>query len=204
MTTKLQFTIPAKILKAVAAFASRDETRYILQGVCVEASKEKTLLIATNGRMAVIYNATDDIDWVKTPDVALSFVVPIHLIQKAEPDALRRVALNQWNGDGVEFVSLTGKIEMRDKTVEGHYPNWRHIIPAKEPTPMTRICINPGFLDRFSKFANAVSHSGAGVILQQRGGEFEALTIHPATALNNWIGILMPLRGESFTNPTWI
>lgn len=207
--TKLQFTIPAKIIKAVSAFASNDETRVVIQGVCVETSKDnegknKTLFIATNGRMAMIYNATDDIEATTMPEQSESFIIPLSLIQKSEPDEFKRLTVRVWSEEPITFAGLSGKIEMRDKIVEGNYPNWRQIVPSAEPAPMKRLCINPGFLDKFAKFANAVSHSGAGVIIQQRGGEFDALTVHPATAINNWIGVLMPLRGESFSNPTWI
>jgi DNA polymerase-3 subunit beta len=60
-------------LRAVSALAARDDIRYYLNGVLIEASAHTTRLVGTNGHVMGIY---DNIDQENELDGRVSFIVP--------------------------------------------------------------------------------------------------------------------------------
>ncbi len=117
----------ARALKAVSHAVSKDETRYNLNGVCIDADGESTVrCIATDGhRLAVADAGAITLPWsgeVILPRRAVKLLIP--LIGKAPMARIAKVGNNllQFAGDGWR---------MDCRLIEGEFPNWKQVVPKQ-------------------------------------------------------------------------
>lgn len=191
-------TINLRILAAAVAFASKDETRYYLNGVCLEIEARAVNYIATDGHRLIAYR--EDIEDHDTPDNLLTgtFIIPTphckpHKLEK-EDDPRAKIF-----GSG----RLTIAINFCDVTflpIDGVYPDWRRAIP-REPVSGKIAQYNLDYLAAFKKFAGLVglpmpfvAHNGEGPAAIWFSGRPEVL------------GMIMPVRCTDELNnapPDW-
>lgn len=136
--SKYTTTVLLSELKALTTFASLDESRHILMGVCCEIQKDKTLLIATDGRrLAVIRSLGDGAGNTCDP---VSFVIPSKLLARMVKP--RRKSKLGENDIEIDYDSAAERVSMRHiaqdytlsgKIIEGSFPSWRQCIPEKKP-----------------------------------------------------------------------
>jgi DNA polymerase-3 subunit beta len=117
-------------LGIVAGCASTDATRYVLNGVYFTA-EDGGLLIATDGRRLAGAPA-------RVPD--REFVLPttaVHVL--IHPDfSTRDAAVMQPTKDDDGHIQFrSGPHTLIAKTIEGHYPNYRNVIPGYMPQSVT-------------------------------------------------------------------
>jgi hypothetical protein len=145
--------IHARSLKAMAAFASEDDMRYVLQSVLVEVSGHRVYYIATDGRiMCVLLGGDDD-----GPNRRA--VVPARIIERTDPslDAKGEVTPTALVVDGL----IAGDMDtFRFDPVESdgnRYPNWRQVWPKEPPPPPTAApVIGPMYLSALLEFEVAI------------------------------------------------
>ena len=117
-------------LAIVAGCASTDATRYVLNGVHF-TPEDGGMLIATDGRRLAGAPA-------RVP--SREFVLPtaaVHVL--AHPDfSTRDTAVLQSDDDkGTHIQFRSGPHTLIAKTIEGHYPNYRNVIPSHLPQSVT-------------------------------------------------------------------
>lgn len=198
--TTCSFLIPPKYLKAIAAFASKDETRYVLNGVCVDRHNNSTILVATDGRRLGAVELTDEIHDF-TAENFEPFIIPASLIQSLPKPS------SAYNGR--IRISLNGSVSASaSKTVsvdpiDGIYPKWKHVIPSPSAYE-TRGNINVN-LDLLSDFPKAIrSILGTSGVTISAKDEMSPILIRAASASNKFIGVIMPVRMEpSAQLPEW-
>lgn len=192
-------TINLRILAAAVAFASKDETRYYLNGVCLEIEPRAVNYVATDGHRLIAYR--EKIEDADTPDNLLTgtFIIPTphckpHKLGK-EDDPRAKIF-----GSG----RLTIAINFCDVTflpIDGVFPNWRGVIP-RTPVSGKLAQYNLDYLATFKKFAAAVglpmpfvAHNGEGPAAVWFAGRGEAL------------GMVMPNRTSDEIGrspPDWV
>jgi hypothetical protein len=150
----INFKISAKHLHLIAAFASTDETRFVICGVLIELRPgSPPMLVATDGRCLASLR-TDEIHNAETPTF---IVIPSSFTQHMQVyyDAMLE---HEHLGFDVYFAfdsqtnlieATVAEITFKFKAVEGNFPNWRQILPDI-PTPcameLDRTVFNPKLL----------------------------------------------------------
>ena len=168
-------------LRAISALAARDDIRYYLNGVLIEASTHTTRLVGTNGHVMGIY---DNIDQENELDGRVSFILPESAL------ALLKPAKNKLDQVVIENGTLTvvGGASVNFTAVDGKYPDYARVIPDKVTGETAQF--NPDYVADFKKaykLLNAktfhIHHNGHGGAVVDFG-------------LANFLGVMMPLRSS--------
>ncbi len=121
-------------LRLTAFAVSRDETRYVLNGILMHVGPEGVRLVATDGRRLAFYEKKEKVDTQE----ALDFILPTKAVQE--------VAKLLEENEEVELVALKnqvlfhfGKTYVVSRLIEGHFPNYEQVIPKEE---RTRSCVD--------------------------------------------------------------
>jgi DNA polymerase III sliding clamp (beta) subunit (PCNA family) len=138
--------IPA--YRKLAAFASTDESRLVLNSVCADVSGNETALVATDGRRLTL------ISGVGLPRFKTGAVIPVTrflqwsgLPEDAEAGSVKA-------DQQVRICVKAGPWTYRVKAVDGIYPNYRQVIPTGN-NPAHRISFPDGEVDSLEKVIEA-------------------------------------------------
>lgn len=136
-------------LKAVSRFMAKQDIRYYLNGLHVEATKTHTILVATDGRklLAVRQKATNNIE------APTSLIMPDDAVKLLTMGCRPRNALQEFNlqdrGNGKWTGRMLGVPSMpwiEFEKIEGVFPNWRKVVPEKFPDQPGAAQINPNYI----------------------------------------------------------
>lgn len=187
MADLLTSTINLRILAAAVPFASKDETHYYLNGVCLEIEPRAVTYIATDGHRMIAYR--DEKQDEDSPDNLLlgTFIIPTphckpHKIEKDD------------SAEAKIFGSprLTIAYDFCDVTflpIDGIYPDWRKTIPAGLASGVLAQ-FSLDYLAAFKKFAAAADLPAP--FVAHNGVEAPATIWFPGR--EDVIGIVMPLK----------
>lgn len=136
-----QFIITAadlrKGLSRVSASQSTDETRYVLNGVCFELTKEKGVLrcIATDGRRMSYQDVA--CSWLPDKDKPMEFIVPsgtIRFILPSLPKDKNTPVQVSFKDNHVSFMFRNGELGvlLTSKLIDGNFPNYKQVIPTPD------------------------------------------------------------------------
>jgi DNA polymerase-3 subunit beta len=184
-------------LKAVNVAASDEKTRYYLNGVCLQASRENgIILVATDGHRLMAIRQTENYDGDEINIIIPRAIIDAIKIPKGIPDGeLTKIDDTKWSLD-IAGVATTFA------PVDGIFPDWRRVVPETcDGTPAT---FNTAYYGDFGKVAkilgkNAASlsiiHNGPGPSLVDFGDDIECF------------GVIMPLRHrvshDGYVKPSW-
>lgn len=115
-------------LAAVGCAASRDESRFILNGVYVLNKGGKQCFVATDGRRLHIFEG----DGPK--DANVSAILPSHAVQRLCA-LMKSGKVTMWIGERSASFRIEredGDVFVKTKVVEGNFPNYKQVIPARE------------------------------------------------------------------------
>ncbi|QTD88803.1 DNA polymerase III subunit beta [Burkholderia anthina] len=195
----MKINATASALKAVQLIAPRDDIRYYMNGVLVEAREKETRLAATDGHRLVVYRieCNNEVPAGET----ISIIVPNAVID--------RLKLSKETPDEVTFESAEAgrvfishdDIRVTFTPIEGIFPNYRKVIPEK-------VSGEPGhykhaYLADFQKIAAALRRQrtlrDAAAVLYQNGATGPAVvTLHGE---DDFVGVVMPMRIETTEQP---
>ena len=216
--------VSAEAVACVAPFISTEETRYYLNGVCIERAKEGVLLIATNGHCAGIYHdaSAQIIGGFERPIVRISPSIRENLRRKwaevifeedDEPSYIQQGPPNRrvrFTSEGAVTLILDGTrvLSSHNSLIDGTFVDWRRILPAvisETPSPAQFAACYLQDFDRDAIRAGGRSNSGITILPG-------AMSKDPAIVLTedpNFLGILMPqhfetTRARGFDSKQWI
>ncbi len=177
--------INIRLLKAAALVASKEQVRYYLNGVAVQAGPRGLYLVATDGHRALAFRQSGD----DLPEV--NIIIPADIIAGIKPPK------------GVDIVYLTKESESRWRIdycgasisfapIDGTFPDWRRIVPKETSGELAQF--DPAYIGDFAKVAKAlganakagvkISHNGPGPALVTFGDDIDGF------------GLLMPTRAN--------
>jgi|GEM_PF-3895726 len=206
-----KFPIELKALKALALLASKDETRYVLNGVAVSREGGSIFVVATDGRRLGVIRciATDEHEFTETRPL----IIPLDLIKRApKPIVGHEVTISS---DG-KLITITNHIDtVVGKGIEGNYPNWKHVIPDGPVCAPRRIAFNPEQMRGFFDVGKVLVGYKTSFLLEQiaptdnqnHEGFWSSPFILRISGLNEFFGILMPLstsREDIEFIPGWV
>lgn len=182
----LTSTINLRVLGAAVAFASKDEARYYLNGVCLEIDARSVTYVATDGHRLIAYH--DEKQDPEAPDNLLigKFIIPT---AHCKPHKLEKDDV----GEAKIFGSgrLTIAHDYCDVTflpIDGVYVDWRKTIP-KTAASGVLAQFNLDYLAAFKKFAGALDQ---GMPFVAPNGEGPALVWF--SRCPHCFGIVMPTK----------
>lgn len=199
-----------KELKDLSFFASKDETRYTLNGVCIELEGYHVRLVATDGRrLAALETGGVDSDPVVS---RRSFIVPLDLIDKVKVGVKFPLELYWAKRPEVDYYDLEFKMGSRSikaRSIEGTFPKWREVIQEASPKPTNIFSFNLEFGADFAKAAKLLCPAvGAQAVVRGfgeygEGGHVSAYLVS-LPMRPDFVGVIMPVRMENLpTYPTW-
>lgn len=195
----MKITIMRDQLIAALCTAGKDDIRYYLNGVFVEASNMETRLTSTNGHIVSTQRA--DAKDENEVDGVVQMIIPRAALEKIKNHkVLRTVELND-EGGAWGIVDFDARTEF--VPVDGKYPEYRRVIPATFSGEAAQF--NPNYIALFAKAAKAlgamngdaprlaISHNGrTGNALVSIGRDDE------------YIGVIAPCKMEpTACRPEW-
>lgn len=209
MADTIQISIPAGFIDAAMRAVSKEETRYYLKGVFIDA---RGFIAATNGHVAFAARCNDaykltDVKPTYPNDALPGVIVPSDAILQAGKAAGRTKGLCyviERDAQGLWWI-LYGNARVHFAPVDGSFPDWARIIPAA-PAALVAAHFNPLYIGKLGDMAKALrdgKKDAASLFKLHQNGENPALvTFASEDALGqrtDCCGVLMPMRekGES-------
>lgn len=134
-------TVLLSELKAIKTFASIDSSRFVLIGVSCEIHKDKTLLVATDGRRLAVLRSLS----MPSDSAPVRFVIPSHLLarmthakRKAKPGENDVLIEHDTESRAVSLRHPSRDYTITGKSLEASFPEWRKVIP--EPSASATRC----------------------------------------------------------------
>lgn len=187
---KITFTVRRDYLRALTVLAPATDIRYYLNGILFEVRPDSTTMVATSG---TLMGALRDDSMASGPGVpadGVEFIMPIDLAKRIK-------AHKSYNQVVITLDMATDLITIDDcgdlfssKTVAGHFPDWRRIIPARDGESAVSQ-FNPEFIAQFAKCAKILGAKFSQFIIRARGEQAAPVTIGVCP---DFVGVLMPVR----------
>ena len=188
-------------------FVSKEETRYYLQGICVEKAQFRPgcYLVATDGhRLAVFYDEHASTDQsgiiVSLNKTGLAACKP----GRGEPcgrvvcvDA-GKVAIHDV-GDAPGLCCDAPLAINCGSVIDGTFPDWRRVLPSM-PDASARHAhksYNPAYLAAY----NFKPFDGGNPVLTIEQGDYSSPAVILNSAFPNFMSALMPMRGREKDEP---
>lgn len=212
----------------ISGAASDEETRYYLQGVCVEANAHAggVNLIATNGQiLAVEFDYLGSIgQFAQPPIIAVEAInhlcVEAKRLCKAWRTTTEKLRLRLDTSGEYSFMldetHSNGKIPSAlAQFIDATFPEWRRIVPSILPGQemLAADCLDVELLARLARTAIANKKSPAGVLLYRAkdpkskdGNDLGSPMVVTVQGRAHWLGVVMPMRaGETpGPRPAWL
>lgn len=179
----MKIIVSRQELQAAALFVSNDESRFILNGVCIEAKPNKApVIVATDGRrMVAIESKAEQAEEFHVEHSLLlrtDFLKVIVAFSKARGAKLFPwIALDNNPGSKRLEVSIVGVAAGcwvdQGALIEGEFPNWRKSVPAKSARrePVNEVGLNAEMIGDFAKAAKFMEASSPTVQMHMAGKE---------------------------------
>ena len=196
----LRVTVEKSALRAIVKFAAdKDEIRYYLAGVLLEADADSVRLVATNGHMLgamrLQYAAGDT-----RTETLTQAIIPAEFIKTIKKPGRRDLVSVAMEIDGDKVRLFDGDAMRESKLIDAKYPDWRRIMP-RGPLSGKVAQFNTAYLWAFTDARRelggnlefcTVSHNGEGPALISIG-------------CDDFVGVLMPLRAGTLLDapPAW-
>jgi DNA polymerase-3 subunit beta len=179
-------TINLRVLGAAVAFASKDEARYYLNGVCLEIEPRAVTYIATDGHRLIAYR--DEKQDPESPDNLLTgtFIIPT---AHCKPHKLEKHDAGEAKIFGAGRLTIAHDFcDVTFLPIDGVFPDWRKTIP-KGAASGVLAQYNLDFLAAFKKFSGAIDQ---GMPFVAPNGEGPALVWF--IGCPHVFGIVMPVK----------
>lgn len=174
----LNLTMPPSSLADLIPFISTEETRYYLNGVCIDVGLDMARTVAMNGyTLGMIIGAADRVD----DGHCGQFIVPRRAVNWIATHARGANALDvALTPAKVQFK--TAGFELTSKLIDGKYPDYHRVVPAAD-TP-TLLEVDAGAFNRkltrleaFGKRYCGLSYDGSRLVGSASGMDDELISI---------------------------
>lgn len=173
-------------LKAAAIVTSKEEVRYYLKGVAIQANDKGVFIIATDGHRALAFRQSDS--YRGQP---IDIIIPTEIVNslKTREETVELSNGSQWSLGNLLF-----------NPIDGTFPDWRRIAPSSISNEVAQF--NCSYLGDFAKVAKAlgkginphIGHNGPGPALITFSSDIDGF------------GLLMPMRiinSNNLSTPLW-
>lgn len=178
-------SINLRVLAACTAFASKDEARYYLNGVCIEIDARGVTYAATDGARLIAYR--DELNTEAEDNLLIgTFIIPTehckHFKVGKDDDGIAKVF------SGARLTIAYNMVDLTFAPIDGVYPDWRKVIPRNPPSGVVGQ-FNLKVLTDLQKLAKGLD---LGTPFIAHDGEGPARVWFPAR--EDVVGVVMPYR----------
>lgn len=195
----LRFLLDYGIVAALLIVAPKQEVRFYLCGACLDTTGANPVLVATDGHRLLIVR----VHGLPHDMPRGQWIIPRDALASVKPAKMGR-------GSFVPFdVTITGdRVRIAGQTtaeaalVDGRYPDWRRIVPAKVSGEVAQF--NGDYLADWSEVARKLSGSNVPHAVIGHNGTGAAHVNFPACS--DAFGIIMPMRTDPMPaiKPEWV
>ena len=206
----MKITIDHSVVKALLICAAKQDVRYYLKGVLVDARASDVTLVTTDGHRMLAYPVATDAIEALAPG---QYIIPREALEAVKPCKAGRVTLpitieivtapDQPDLEragvtikGKTSITVTGATSAVTAPIDGTYPDWRRVLPktvSGEPAQY-----QAEYLGDFGRIADLLGTKYPHI---HYNGSSAAIVGNLGAAL----GVLMPMRSDAefSTLPTW-
>lgn len=208
-TTVINIAVPTAFIDAALCAVSKEETRYYLKGVFIDA---RGFIAATNGHMAFAARCNDafklqGVQPEHCTDALGGVIVPDTALVQANKAAGRAKGLCyvfERDAQGLWWI-LYGNARVHFEPVDGTFPDWTRIVPTA-PDTLTPAHYQPQYISKLGDMAKALRDGKKDAASQFRihqAGENPALVTFPRQVdsikdtpgpRTDCLAVLMPMR----------
>ena len=159
--------------------ASKEETRYYLNGVFVHSDGDYVVFVATDGHRMIVHRVpnVDRVDW--------SFIIPRQMLERFKFSA-RDNGMAELFFTGTDVIIAHAGSQSIEKPVDGTFPDYKHARPA-DGVDVEPAVFNGQYCADFDMLAKAF---GASATINPRGDNPALVTF----GRDDIYGALMPMR----------
>jgi DNA polymerase III subunit beta len=128
----LEQSVFGTMLRNTSYAASKDETRYVLNGLLLSFKGDKVTVVATDGRRMALFEQEVEFPKESEGDFVLPFKTADELIKTLGDEGSLKIQATDTQ-IAFEFDDML----IVSKLVEGQYPNFRQVIPAQSEERVT-------------------------------------------------------------------
>lgn len=185
---KLHLQIERRVLQSLAKIASKDQTRYILQGFNVRSLNGFTVITACNGvhLVSVQLNPTSE---------EFNFNLPSYI-----PPPSKSGCLIEVDTESQTAIYHQSSCDVAFKLIDGKYPEFTNVVP-KVISGQGKIVFNLTKIDLMLSSALAYKPK-ASVFVTPNGTDAAIIALADCP---EWFGLLMPINHQPDIDiPSWI
>ena len=200
----MQIVIPAEVIKALLITAAKSDVRFYLNGALLEVRQDHATMIATDGHMLLAVPLPADA--IEGERMVGDYIIPRTLLESVKPAKVGRTVLPLAleisaspgaQGQTVYTLTLKGATHGIDKPVDGRFPDWRRVIPAKASGEAVQF--DARLVARFGDVYDALGGSKkyCAPIIHYNGTDAALVS----NLGHNALGVIMPLREKTPSHP---
>lgn len=208
----MKVTFTRQELMAALLFASTDESRFVLNGLCITYRPgRQPILVSTDGRrLCVIESAAEQesksVVGKEERQIILSasFVKPICSLNKtldgSEGKIFPLITFENKSGSSQLFAAiLRNEVHLEAESgaiIEGNYPDWKAVVPSKraERQPVSQLGMNAEYVGDFAKAAKIFDRDMPQVQMSLVGKDSAIEIAIPGVP--NFYGLFMPVKAD--------
>lgn len=194
--------INVKHLKAASRIAAKNDIRYYLTGVYVEATPSQTILAATDGHAMIILRHEAENKITGTARL----IMPKHIVAMLTKGSLRmlpkttdiqRVGAFKWSANLPE--SMDTAISFRE--IEGNFPKWRRVVPDEISGQAAQF--NPALIYRVKQAFDDVFGAKLTDFHLRQNGQKGSIAQHGSDC--SFLAVIMPMHSGTLEpkTPEW-
>lgn len=200
--------LDVRILSGMLNFASRDESRPILNGVCLSVSSAGCIAVATNGRIFAAYEC-GEVTGGGTEAVSVILpsteIVRLTKLAKASKGYDLVLSINAERQDLNHISAKLGVIETPVRLIAGKYPEWRKVWPKSTSSGSVRVNVDASYLTCISAALSDISEAVFGPKNKEKTNRTEISMFQAdvksevrfySRPLPGFAGLLMPVKIE--------
>ena len=183
---------PLSALQIAACFAAKNDIRYYLNSVRVEASLIETRFTATDGHCAGMLRTAQENEGING---AITILLPIDIVKAAKKAKNNLDAIVIETDDGkTGTLAVIGGMSINWASIDGTFPTMARVIPAQASGESAQF--NPELIAKFAQAQKLSSSSKTAFPhIWYNGGNNTAVTL-AGDYSQDFTGVIMPLREE--------
>ena len=194
----MKITIDYAVIKALLTAAPKKDIRFYLNGICVDASKDTVVLVATDGHMMLSFPVSDDAIEDRINGQFIIDRVDLDAIKPAKAGKHTLPLVIEVDDKG---YTISGATKAVNTLVEGKFPDWRRVVPQTLSGELAQF--NLELLSRINDIRKALGRDACDATIHHNGNSCAQVTgLHPDALL-----MLMPCRSNDAQGdapiPSW-